>query len=204
MWNKYLSKERCVIFAIAGIVLFCVLHMPNIQRKEKVRSKNFSNVEIEKGINEIEEDENYSFKQKGPTTAEAYAKYLEKELERLLQSMEGVGAVKVVVMVDGSGSYVVLKDKPYSREIINERDAQGGSRNNSNIQDTETTVFGKMDNGDELPYVIKENMPEVKGVVVSCEGGNQKGVQKSIQDVIVALYGLDLHKIKVVKMNHVK
>lgn len=79
---------------------------------------------------------------------------LEEKLASLLESVEGVGAVQVMIMTgeEDSGSF-------YS-------------------------------SGTE----------KVTGVLVSAEGAHRSVIVKNIQDAVMALFQVDAHKIKVMKM----
>jgi stage III sporulation protein AG len=48
--------------------------------------------------------------------------------------------------------------------------------------------------------VVQELSPKVKGVLVVAEGGGNLSVKKQIQETIEALFGLDTHKISIMKM----
>ena len=54
----------------------------------------------------------------------------------------------------------------------------------------------------ELPFQIKYKEitePEVEGVIVAAEGGNNAKTAADITDAVVALFGIEVHKIKVMK-----
>lgn len=124
----------------------------------------------------------------------------EYKLKKALSQINGVGQTEVVVTVKASKEYVVEKDNPYSRDNLNETDAQGGSRVNSNMKDEESTVFWKDSNGNEIPFISKEVNPEITGVLVVCQGGEKESVKKDITEALQALFDLEVHKIKVAKM----
>ena len=63
----------------------------------------------------------------------------------------------------------------------------------------ETTVYEETTGG-QTPYVKKELVPTVEGVVVLCEGGDQPVVVQEITEAVEALFSVESHKIKVVKM----
>ena len=48
--------------------------------------------------------------------------------------------------------------------------------------------------------MVQELSPEVKGILVVAEGGGNTSVKKQIQETIEALFGLDAHKISIMKM----
>lgn len=130
----------------------------------------------------------------------AYASSLEQSLEELLCTMDGVGQVRVMVTLESSGEAVVEKDVSTVREGTTEVDSAGGSRNTTNISDSEQTIYqGGQQNGG-APYVKKVLSPRVEGVVVSAQGGGNARTVQNITEAIQALFGIEAHKIKVVKM----
>ena len=63
----------------------------------------------------------------------------------------------------------------------------------------EVTVYSDTTAGN-IPYVVQEIYPEVEGVLVVAEGGGDSYVNLAITDAIQALFGIEAHKIRVVKM----
>ncbi len=49
--------------------------------------------------------------------------------------------------------------------------------------------------------MAREVMPKVEGVLVVAQGGGDPKVAKNISDAVLALFPVEVHKIKVVKMN---
>ena len=125
---------------------------------------------------------------------------LEERLESLLASMEGVGNVKVMVTLDSSREQVVEKDIPSTMDTTKETDSTGGSRDVINSRQEETTVYVTDSAGNKTPYVSKIREPSIEGVTVVAQGGGNAVIQKNITEVIQALFGIEAHKIKVVKM----
>lgn len=50
-------------------------------------------------------------------------------------------------------------------------------------------------------YTTQNTYPEVEGVFVVTQGGDNSSVKLAITEAIQALFGIDVHKIKIVKMN---
>lgn len=50
-------------------------------------------------------------------------------------------------------------------------------------------------------YTTQNTYPEVEGVFVVLQGGDDSSVKLAITEAIQALFGIDVHKIKIVKMN---
>ncbi|MDD3204439.1 MAG: hypothetical protein PHS74_01700 [Lachnospiraceae bacterium] len=131
---------------------------------------------------------------------ESYTEEMESRLADILTSMAGVGKVKVMITINTSTEKVVEKDQPNNRSVSTETDSSGSNRNVNDMVNDETTVYIKDSEGNEMPYVVKQLEPKVEGVMVVAEGAGNASVNKNITDVIQALFGIEAHKIVVVKM----
>ena len=70
-------------------------------------------------------------------------------------------------------------------------------------ESSETTVYNS-DSGEGEPFVSRQNLPTIEGVLVIAEGGGDQMVAANISGAVEALFGLEVHKIKVVEMNQVQ
>lgn len=197
---------------LAGILLFIVA-LP-IKDAEKVRedSNQYTDSDSSQNllaIGEITDLDQESTQNNGAENGSAventeelniYTKYLEEKLEKILTTVEGVGNVKVMITVSASGEQIIEKDLPNSKSITTEADADGGNRNINEYENKESTVYLTDSNGNQIPYVVKQLEPAIEGVMVVAQGGGNAIVNKNITEVIQALFGIEAHKIVVVKM----
>lgn len=137
----------------------------------------------------VSEPENRKTKEAETDTVneEDYASMAEAKLEKILAQMEGAGKVKVMITLSSSSEKIVEKDKETSKD-----ETQSTS--------SETTVYEETTDRGQTPYVAKELTPAVEGVVVLCEGGDEPVVVQQITEAVEALFPVESHKIKVVKM----
>lgn len=115
-------------------------------------------------------------------------------LENALAKVEGVGNVKVMITLASSSEKVVEKDREMTSEV------QEGESGGKNTSSSETAVYAN-GNGEETPYVKQELSPRIEGVLVIAEGGDNAIVIENITEAVQALFGVDTHKIKVMKHN---
>lgn len=136
------------------------------------------------------------------TDGENYADYLETRLEDTLSRVSGVGKVKVMVTLGSTAEKVIEKDSQTESENVTEEDSQGGVRSTVRNSSDVVTVYGEEGQGEGgTPYVTKELSPKVEGIVVIAEGGDKGVVVQNITEAVQALFGVDTHKIKVMKLN---
>ena len=186
-WKKRLTKENMAVMALLGLLLM-VIALP-VKKEKQTDTQRMSS-----DAGEAAEP------QRQETQEEEYARQMEERLEELLSAMEGVGKVKVMGTLRSSREQVVEKDVPSSMDTMKESDSAGGSRETASSQQQESTVYTTTSAGERQPYVVMTLEPAVEGVTVVAQGGGEGIVQKNITEVIQALFDIEAHKIRVVKM----
>ncbi|MDE7333753.1 MAG: stage III sporulation protein AG [Lachnospiraceae bacterium] len=196
--NMKFTKDNFLIIFLTGILLLVIV-WPLEDKKTDSQSKQWDSEDGIIGLNSdsISDAADMMGSDIGTDAMRSYAMELERSLEEILGTMEGVGKVKVMVTLEGSGEALVEKDQSTSRNGTTEVDSAGGSRNTTDISGSEETVF--KDSG-STPYVKKVLSPRVEGVVVSAQGGQNAKTVQNITEAIQALFGIEAHKIKIVKM----
>ena len=124
-----------------------------------------------------------------------YEETLEKKLENMLKIMEGVGEVNVMVTLASNEEKVLAGDSTVNIQQSDEKDKAGGTRVSQSQNEVKSVV---MQNGN-VPYVIKEKTPEIKGVFVVAQGGGNDQIKLSIINSISSLLEIPVHKISVEK-----
>lgn len=112
-----------------------------------------------------------------------YESRMEQKLEELLGQVEGVGRVKVMLTFEGTGEKKVEKDRSVSADT-----------------EQEETVYEELGSSERTPYVSSETNPQVEGVLVIAQGGGNGTVRQEIIEAAQALFGIEAHKIKIMKM----
>ncbi len=136
---------------------------------------------------EREDTETPAVLEETKTREEEYESRMEQRLEELLEKVEGVGQVQVMLTFEGTGEKKVEKDVALDLE-----------------ERREETVYEERGNSERTPYVTSETNPEVKGVLVIAQGGGNSRVRQEILEAAQALFGIDAHKIKIMKMEEMK
>lgn len=136
-----------------------------------------------------------------PEEEEETVKEMEERLETLLRKVKGIGDVKVMITLKSTKERVVLKDSPYTSNNSVEVDGEGGQRTVTDLEQGEETILVD-GSGETGPYVVKELMPEVQGVVVIAQGAGDAGLISEIVEAVEVLFGVPAHKVKVMKMGN--
>ena len=108
--------------------------------------------------------------------------------------------VKVMITYQDSGTQVVEKDKNTSENSLEESDSTGGVRSTKEQQLQESTVYEEADAGN-TPFVSKELLPKVEGILIVASGGDNQKVKQNISEAVLALFQVEAHRIKIVKMS---
>lgn len=116
-----------------------------------------------------------------------YEDRMEQKLEELLGSVDGVGQVRVMLTFTGSGEKIV------------EKDVFSGAEESS-----EETVYEEHGSSERTPYVTSRTNPKVDGVLIIAQGGGNSRIRQEILEAAQALFGIDAHKIKIMKMEETK
>ena len=128
-----------------------------------------------------------------------YEQYLEEKTARVLEDVEGVGKVTVMITLKSDGQKIIEKDQSSSSQTTEEEDSSGGTRSVEDQSSDKTSIYEQTADGSSTPYVSKELAPEVEGVVVIAEGGDNAVVAQNITEAVQALFGVEAHKIKIMK-----
>lgn len=179
-----IKKEYLVILLLVGIFLL-VVPLPG-GKKSQSRTGTDGTAGIDSGG-----DTSY--------TEDSYLASMESQLETLLSQMDGAGDVSVMITLKSSAEKVVEKDRKSDEEQVSEEDSAGGTRTTQSSAREEATVYGQAEGEEQSPYISKELSPEVEGVVVICPGADDAVVRKNITESVQVLFGIDTHKIRIVK-----
>ncbi len=187
-WKSLLKNKNNLLIMVLVGVLFLVINLPVTENDSKSEQTDSTSDIMNEQTSSGEED-----------SLQEYCAYLEEKLEKTLTRIEGAGQVEVMISLKSSEERIVEKDQSVTSSGTEEADSQGGTRSISNYESNENTVFSS-EGSDSQPYVVKVLQPEVEGIMVIAEGAGSGNVSKNISDALQALFGIEAHKIKVVKM----
>lgn len=138
------------------------------------------------------------------TATLTYEEQLEKRLSAILSQVAGAGRVEVMVTLESRGERIVEKDTPESRKSVEETDSSGGSRTTDEQDWGEETVYYEDGSGGKSPYVVKELEPNIEGVLVLAEGGDSAVAKQELLEAVQALFPIEAHKVKIMKLEGAK
>lgn len=179
--EKKLKRSDWLILVLAGILIL-IIALPTDTKEKKQAEKSKENISKENNTMEASKDE------------------IERKLEDILEKIDGAGDVKVMITYQDSGTQVVEKDKNTSENSLEESDSTGGVRSTKEQQLQESTVYEEADAGN-TPFVSKELLPKVEGILIVASGGDNQKVKQNVSEAVLALFQVEAHRIKIVKMS---
>ncbi|MBC5579932.1 stage III sporulation protein AG [Anaerofilum sp. BX8] len=140
-------------------------------------------------------------KTKAPAEAEGenlelYVQKLEERLLDTVKVVQGVGKVKVMLTLEGGAETVyAFTEKSSKTQTVSDSGA------NSSQQSSYENEFVLVDAGSGRQALVETaREPEIKGVAIVCEGGDDVAVVKRITDVVSVVLGIPTNRICVTKM----
>lgn len=179
------KKEKVIILFLLG-VFFLLIATPasSFSGKDKKSTAEKQETASDKSIENNKKDE--------------YIEELENKLEQTIGGMEGAGKVLVMITLKDNGEKILDKNQPY--ESRTEKSSEEGKETEStSIKSDQETVLIE-EGGDTTPIVVQELYPDIEGVVVVCEGGDNSELALHIKEAVEALFSIDAHKIVVCKL----
>lgn len=114
-----------------------------------------------------------------------YEEYMERQVEKILGKMEGVGKVNVMLTVEGTEEYVYA---------VESKENSSSSSENSSSQSETNCVF-QQKGGDKEALVKKIINPSITGVVVVCDGGDDLQVKEKIYEAVSVSLNIPVNRI---------
>ena len=163
------SDIKIKIAVAAGLIGILIIFLSTLGSEEKDTKSDSENLK-----NDVVSED---------TTA--YKNQLEKELTSLLESITGVGEAKVMISIEGTTEYV------YAEEISSDIDSSEEKTSESH----ENKIVIIENNGKTEALVKKVIRPQVSGVAVVCQGGDNISVKEKIISAVSTVLSIPSNKI---------
>ncbi len=199
--SKYGSKkliEKLVIVAIVGVICLIagsVLFEDAYKKNDKNAVNTLASSGQEPGAN--------GGTTAGPSSVEAMkltggASKDETEINLgfILSKIKGAGKVEVMITYVSGNEAIPAVDVNSSESNTQEKDKEGGTRNIKESNRQNSIVYEE-NQGVKKPFVVKELMPKVKGVVIVADGAGDAEVKMDLTRAAQALLDVAAYKIQV-------
>ena len=173
-WKE--EKQRGRILLVLGIVGLCLILLSELLAAPAA----------EETILQSQSEEN-----------EVYITNMEEKLSRLVENVSGAGKCHVMITLEQGVHYVYASE---SKKVVDETQSHDGT-DSSKIQqkdNSERSIVLLEENGVSRALVETSKEPQVKGVVVVCDGGNSSIVQERITQLLTTVLGIGSNQVCVV------
>ena len=127
----------------------------------------------------------------------------EDKLNKILSNIEGAGNVEVMISYKTGIETVPLLDTKDNKTLTEDNTGGAVRRTQQDLVET-SIIFNQENNGSREPYISKTIMPQVEGVIVTCEGGGDLTVKSNIVKAVQAVTGIEAEKVQVFSKNSKK
>ena len=132
---------------------------------------------------------------------EEQEKSLETDLEDILSRIQGVGQIKVRVILASGKQYEYAYNQNVEKRVTEEKDQQGGTRVTTETKDgQEMIIVRDTQSNSERPVILKELRPPVKGVIVVAEGAKDSLVKLNLLQAVQTVLEIPAYKVTVLPM----
>ncbi len=123
-----------------------------------------------------------------------YRLALERQLEKTLAAISGVGEVSVMLTLAGSPEAVPAMNVQTTQKTTEEKDSSGGTR----VTREESQSSSLLTGANNQLVALQENLPPVTGVIVVAQGADDAGVRLTLNRVVQTLLSIAAHRIEVI------
>lgn len=122
---------------------------------------------------------------------ENYTLKIEKKLEEIVSSIQGAGECKIMITLDTGEENIYAKQSKNMNEDKNE---------SSKTSDEYEYVILKSSSTKEEGMLLKVVEPNVRGVAIVCQGGDDPLIKSNIINAVSAVLNIKTNKISITKM----
>lgn len=132
-------------------------------------------------------------------TSEEYKNRITEELGNMLASMEGTGRTKVMVTLSGTERDIYAADTDTNDKQSSKKTGENENADQQNTEKKKYTIIREKD-GSEKALSVGQLVPEIKGVLVICDGGDNEEVRDNIINAVSAALNIQKSHIYVSKL----
>ena len=168
--NKYFLKlKNPKILIFAGFLGIALIFLSSFATKEKTK----------KAETEV-----------SPVTAEQYCENLREDIMKTVREITGDKRATVVVTLESGIRYSYAEEKA---ETAHEKSEQNSDTSETEFKAGYITV--KTADGGEQALLLTAEMPEIRGVAIVCEGGDNEIIREKIQNTVTAALNITSKRV---------
>ena len=172
--NIFSSKKKLWVITVLGIVGVLLIGVSEL----------FTN-----------NDSDNKYSKSNDTSVTQYIKILENKTEKMLREIDGAGKSKIMITAEASAMQDYAIDENFSDDIQTNEDEK---RIKKESQTEIVMVEGESGRKQALVERIIE--PQIRGVLVLCEGADDVEINEKITSAVKTVLGVPSNKICVIKI----
>jgi len=133
-----------------------------------------------------------------PDATEQYVQNMENDLANIVSQLLGDKNVSVMITLKSGIQYIYADENKTNTGLTEDKSGSDSLKTEQSDANEQTYIIVKDGDGNEQPLLITEVMPQVKGVVVICSGGDDKNVQQTVQNAVVTVLDISESKVCVI------
>ncbi len=123
----------------------------------------------------------------------------EKKLEEVLSSIKGAGEVKVMITYFSSDETVTAMNSQKQTSTTTETTESGTRTSQTTVENSTPMTVGS--GGSESAFVLKNNEPEIKGVIVVAQGAQNLSVRLELEKAVETVLQILPSQVEIFTMN---
>lgn len=132
------------------------------------------------------------------TDTKSYYEQVESRLQTVLSEIKGAGEVKVMINYSGTSEIITAMTKNTSTDKTTDKGSSSNRVTESTTEVTEPVIIQQ--NGEDVPVIIKEILPDIVGVIVVAEGAKDMSVKINLVSAIQTLLNVSADKVEIFTM----
>lgn len=188
--NQKISKSNyLIILACVGVILLIVSQLFSAPKQPKVSEQNILTQTDAKHM------ETVSTRNSDDPLLELEQAY-QTDLAAMLEEIAGISNVEVMVNLDATSEMIYEKNLIVGTQTTVESDQGGGTRNIDDLTEEQQVVIIRQ--GDqEVPLVVQNKKPTVRGVLVVANGVEQIQIKEWAVEAVSRVLNVPPHRISI-------
>lgn len=174
--NKYIKLfKKPKVLIIAGIIGLMLVFLSSLFSGDTDNTKASDSTEI---------------------TAESYKAILEEDIKKTVKDITGSKNVSVVITLESGIRYSYADTR---EETVTEKEEKENRTSDNELKEGYITV--KTSDGGEEALLVTTEMPEVRGVAIVCDGGDNEYIAEKIQNAVTAALDITSKRVYICGRN---
>lgn len=170
-WVSHLKKPKVLVFA--GLLGMILIFLSSLGGEAKPQKET-----------------------KGEFSPEDYRISLQEDIKKMVSEITGSRNVNVVITLENSISYSYAD----TREETSAAERKDNS-DSSDMQIKEGYITLETADGGEEALLVTANMPEIRGVAIVCEGGDDQYLNEKIKNTVTAALNITSKRVYICGRN---